>query len=311
MTAWTDATGINFFETNGVAQITFDDNATGAYENDVFSNGITTSATINIGTAWIAGDGQNLNSYSFQTYIHEIGHALGLGHAGNYNGSATYGVDNQYTNDSWQATVMSYFSQTDNTSMANSFAYIMTPMMADLIAVGAMYGATTTAHLGATIYGFGTNTGNAVYNAALNPGVSYTILDSGGVDTMNYSGFSQAQLINLYSETFSNIGGLVGNVGIARNTIIENAIGGSGNDTIFGNQVGNFLNGAAGYDYIDGGAGNDTVDYSGATGASYIELYLNRAYNDGYGFYDSLFNVESVYGGSFGDTIVADAEPIP
>jgi hypothetical protein len=39
---------------------------------------------------------KTIDSYSFQTYVHEIGHALGLGHGGPYNGSASYGLDNLY-----------------------------------------------------------------------------------------------------------------------------------------------------------------------------------------------------------------------
>ena len=44
-----------------------------------------------------------------------IGHAIGLVHAGEYNGSAHFGVDNLYGNDSWQMSIMSYFDQAENT----------------------------------------------------------------------------------------------------------------------------------------------------------------------------------------------------
>ena len=50
---------------------------------------------------------------------------------------------------------------------------------------------------------------------------------------------------------------LVGNVVIARGTVIENAIGGSGADTLIGNSVGNILSGRAGSDVLTGGNGND------------------------------------------------------
>ena len=46
------------------------------------------------------------------TYIHELGHALGLDHPGNYNGgNPTYGSNALYTMDTIQYTVMSYFDR--------------------------------------------------------------------------------------------------------------------------------------------------------------------------------------------------------
>ena len=45
---------------------------------------------------------------------------------------------------------------------------------------------------------------------------------------------------------------------IAR-SYIDNAIGGSGNDTIIGNEIANVLNGGAGNETITGGGGNDTI----------------------------------------------------
>ena len=55
------------------------------------------------------------------------------------------------------------------------------------------------------------------------------------------------------------MGGLVHNIGIATNTIIENAIGGSGNDTLIANDAGCTLTGGAGADTLSGGAGGDRL----------------------------------------------------
>ncbi|MCE1680774.1 M10 family metallopeptidase C-terminal domain-containing protein, partial [Enterobacter hormaechei] len=50
-----------------------------------------------------------------------------------------------------------------------------------------------------------------------------------------------------------------GNVSIARGVTIENAIGGSGNDVLIGNDAANTLKGGAGDDIIYGGLGADNL----------------------------------------------------
>lgn len=120
--AWTAVSGIAFTYTSGTANITFDDSQSGAYSSSSTSNHHILSSFVNIDVDWIATYGFTQDTYSLQTYIHEIGHALGLGHAGDYNGSATYGVDNKFTFDSWQTSVMSYFSQAENTDLDASYA---------------------------------------------------------------------------------------------------------------------------------------------------------------------------------------------
>ena len=56
------------------------------------------------------------------------------------------------------------------------------------------------------------------------------------------------------------VGRLTDNFGIAYGVTIENAIGGSGADTIFGNEVANVLTGNAGNDVLNGLDGNDTLN---------------------------------------------------
>jgi serralysin len=258
LATWTDIIGVKFTEVLTGGQITFDDNEEGAFTTDAWSNGITTSAHVNISTRWLADYGTGLNTYSYQSYIHEIGHALGLGHAGNYNGDARYPYDALFENDSWAVSVMSYFSQTDNTYFAGQgFAenLITTPMMADILAMSALYGLSTTTRDGDTVYG-PTWTGKM---GAL------CIFDSGGIDTIDCSAAAVAQRIDLTPGSFSNVLGEVGNVSIAIGVTIENAKGGDGNDFIIGNAASNVLN---------GGGGDDTLSYEMTTAGVRVDLTI-------------------------------------
>ncbi len=90
---WHDITGINFTEvsTAGAATVTFENTNAGAYGGSSYYTsgsqaGISVSGSVNISSNWISGDTDGsgnavLDTYSFQTYIHEIGHALGLAHS--------------------------------------------------------------------------------------------------------------------------------------------------------------------------------------------------------------------------------------
>ena len=93
----------------------------------------------------------------------------------------------------------------------------------------------------------------------------FTVWDGGGNDTLDFSGFTQNQTINLKAESFSDVGGLRGNVSIAKGVSVENAIGGTGNDTLTGNEGNNRLTGGKGADKLHGGAGADTFVYRRAS----------------------------------------------
>ena len=266
---WSDIIGVHFQEVTTGGQIVFDDTEQSsggpiAATDANWSNGIISHAHVHISTSWVNSPGYggtNLGGYSFQTYIHEIGHALGLGHAGDYNNTASYPTDALFENDAWSTSIMSYFDQHENTYFAGqgfTINYDATPMVADILAMQTLYGLSTTTRTGNTTYGYNSTMPGSVYDATAYPKVAYTIFDSGGNDTIDYSGTIQNQLINLNPETFSNVNGYVGNLSIARGVVIENAIGGNGSDTIIGNSANNVIEGNLGADTLTGGGGSDT-----------------------------------------------------
>ena len=282
---WEMVADIQFQEVSAGADITFDDEAAGAFASSLILEGVVQSAEINIGQDRIDRYGSSLDGYAFQTMMHEIGHALGLGHQGDYDGGAEYETDANFALDSWQFSVMSYFNQLENTEIDASYARLATAMIADIIAIQEIYGAAGAGSVtdGNTIYGANSNLDNYLgdlFNLIADgrtngtytgDPMAFTISDAGGIDTINLGYTTSANTIRLAAETISDVDGGTGNMIIARGTVIENVTSGSGRDNIYGTGIantiragagGDFVNAQGGSDLVYGDEGNDTV-YSG------------------------------------------------
>jgi Ca2+-binding RTX toxin-like protein len=330
--------GITFIETEsgsspatGTVDFFFTDADSTSFFNSTETFG-GNGGNINYNVINIASSTANNNLYS--TILHEIGHGLGLGHQGNYNNSASFATQAIYRNDSYQLSNMSYFSVAGNPFVEGSSVRGVTMQTADLHALNAIYGAQgfgpyANAFTGDTTYGVGTNI-TAAQSRILNELTThaatnlFTIVDAGGIDKVDFSNFSANQNINLTVITsgsttgsVSSVGGLTNNMFIAVGTIIENAEGGSGNDTLTGNQYANYLIGNAGNDILYGGAGidslegfdgNDTI-YGGTSGDTIKggggdDLIYGESGND---YSKGGAGNDTIYAGSGIDTIQGDA----
>lgn len=326
--SWADVAGITFQQvTDGGTN--YSNNATILFGN--YSSGADGAAAFaylpgNAATSAVQGDvwinnslSYNatpvLNAYGYQVLTHEIGHAIGLLHPADYNAGAgvsiTYAAHATYFEDSRQYSLMSYFSERETGAdfvrwVGNSgfFQYSAVPLMDDIAAAQRLYGANMTTRTGDTTYGFNSNAGQPWFQPDGNGYMIFAVWDAGGNDTFDFSGYSQNQVIDLRQAAFSNVGGLVGNVSIALGAVIENAIGGSGNDMIRGNSGNNSLRGNGGNDQIDGGLGIDTVVFSGNRSAYTITWNGQIGTVVGPDGTDTITNVEFL---QFADQTIAAA----
>ncbi len=213
--------------------------------------------------------------------VHELGHGLGLLHP--HNGILFPGLKegDEYiagTNglNSTEFSVMSYNKQV----LDKQKGFAATPMALDIAALQYLYGANTDYR-----------TGSDSYKLSADSTDFYCIWDNGGSDSIEVSDgsfFSKNATIDLRAATIdiknldaivkdsslggyvSKISGIAGGFTIAHGVVIENAVGGSGNDLITGNDVANALKGNDGADTLVGGLGRDVL--TGGNGADVFKF---------------------------------------
>ena len=311
--AWTNVTGIKFeLVDDQNANIIFDDEQSSTYTIPTRTDGATLFASrINLSNSGPGNTDIAQNPRALYVLIHEIGHALGFDHPG-----PDYGRFNPiFLNDSWQATVMSYYPQREDSHNNASYAVPITPMIADIIAIHKLYGAPAEIRTGDTVYGYDSNVGGYLgevfalwtgeRDAPFDREIALTLYDNGGNDTLDLRTDTMAQRIDLSPEGISDVYGLIGNLVIARNTLIENVIAGTGDDWISGNSAPNRLDGGAGSDYLDGAAGADWVTYQRSDTGVTVNLEDNTI-SGGHAEGDVLVNIENLSGSSYDDVLTGD-----
>jgi serralysin len=278
-----------------------------------------------------AFDNPRLGTYQFMVAVHELGHAFGLKHPHeSWNGFGAMPVEW----DSLEFTVMSYRSKVGATVGAGytngTYDYAQGWMMLDIAALQAMYGADYSHRAGDTRYAWDPATGETSIDGVGRgrPGdgaaganrVFLTIWDGGGVDTYDLSAYgggvnvdlapgghsvlSAAQLALLDTRDGTKARGNVFNSLLHDGntaSLIENAVGGAGADTLRGNVAANQLEGDRGNDLLDGRDGADWLD--GGAGA---DTMIGSAGHDSFVQRDAAdLVVEEADGGI--DTVLVEA----
>jgi Peptidase M10 serralysin C terminal len=227
----------------------------------------TSQAVISIDTS-VAGFGpitNNFNTYGgypYETLVHEEGHLIGLGHGGPYNGSVNTSTQQFSAYDTRLWTLMSYINPSDTSAKYYSSYpvtgtnwgghYATTPMILDILAAQELYGPATSGPLTVSqTFGFNTTITGSIqryFDFTTNTNPVITIWDSAAHNTLDVSGWNTPSSINLNQGTFSSTNGETNNIGIAVGTVIDKAIGGSGNDIFNANNAGDTLIGNGGVD---------------------------------------------------------------
>ena len=226
----------------------------------------------------------------FVAMMHELGHGLGLNPpfdadqkfpgVTSTDDLGTFNLNQQI----W--TIMSYTRGWNESPRGSiSWGEAKTPMLFDVATLQKLYGANTS-------YKTGDDTYTLPTTETIGTGWE-CIWDAGGVDTISSAGASSSCQINLNaypiaggvaSESYVSYNSgskIAGGFTVADGAVIENAVGGNGNDTLIGNSAANTLTGGAGNDSLTGGGEADSFVFNAALGVSNIDTITDFSVSQG------------------------------
>ena len=272
-------------------------------------------AEFNAGDVRWSEEGLTPGGFYFPTLLHEFGHGMGMAHphdnggrssimrgagggtAGIGGGLGDFDLSQQvFTvmsyNDGWQTSPYGQPASGGLTGTeVDQFGWVGTLSPLDIAVIQDKYGVNEDTATGNDTYTLADASGPEVYHQS--------IWDAGGVDQIVYDGARDAT-IDLRPATLryeeggggrvSFAYGVFGGFTIAYGVTIEQARTGSGNDTLFGNDVANLLSAGDGNDSINGGGGNDTLiggrgsdTLTGGAGSDIFQFLANQDSGRGLG----------------------------